>query len=237
MRKDVLAQVLAFLFMLSMGAHAQGRDPGVIDLKIPSIQVSGTGSVPVKPDVAAISIGVSVEDENAQSAVSRNSAATAKVIAELEGAGVEKKDIKTSYFSVNPQFRTEGPEKRQVITYRAANIVRVTIRDIGKAGDILAKVVAAGSNQINGPNFQVSEPDAYLDEARKKAVENAMSKARAYASAAGLKLGNVLAIIEEGDASPVAVRGAHFTRSPSVPIEAGEDTVRADILLIVELKP
>ena len=111
---------------------------------------------------------------------------------------MEKKDLKTSNFSVYPQYRNEGADKHQVVTYRASNTVTVTVRDLDKVGDILTKAVAAGSNQISGPNFSVSDPEKYLSEARKKAVENAIAKARVYANAAGLKLGVILSMVEEG---------------------------------------
>jgi len=238
MRKDVLMKALAFLLILSSGAYAQMQNQGAIDPKIPAIQVSGTGSIQTKPDTASISIGVSTEDPSAQNAVSRNNAATAKVIAELEAAAIEKKDLKTSHFSVYPQYRTEGAEKHQVVTYRASNTVTVTIRNLDKVGDILTKAVAAGSNQISGPNFSVSDPEKYLSEARKKAVENAISKASAYAGAAGLKLGSILSIIEEGAAAPIyAPRSATFSASAApVPVEPGEENLQARVVLTIELK-
>ena len=203
MRKDVLAKALAFLLILSSEAHSQMQNQPTPDPKIPTIQVTGTGSVQVKPDTASISIGVSTEDGNAQNAVSRNNAATAKVISELEAAAIEKKDLKTSNFSVYPQYRTEGSDKHPVVTYRASNTVTVTVHNLDKVGDILTKAVTAGSNQISGPNFSVSDAEKYLAEARKKAVENAIAKASVYANAAGLKLGSILSMVEEGAAAPV----------------------------------
>ncbi len=238
MRKDVLAKALAFLFILSSDAHSQMQNQPAPAPKVPTIQVTGMGSVQAKPDTASISIGVSTEDANAQNAVTRNGAATAKVIAELEAAAIEKKDLKTSNFSVYPQYRTEGADKHQVVTYRASNTVTVTVRNLDKVGDILTKAVAAGSNQVSGPNFSVSEPEKYLSEARKKAVENAMAKASVYATAAGLQLGSILSMVEEGAAVPgYAPRSAPFAAAgAAVPVEAGEESLQARILLIVELK-
>ncbi|MGB7915417.1 MAG: SIMPL domain-containing protein [Rhodomicrobium sp.] len=238
MRKDVLAKALAFLLILSSEAHSQMQNQPTPDPKIPTIQVTGTGSVQVKPDTASISIGVSTEDGNAQNAVSRNNAATAKVISELEAAAIEKKDLKTSNFSVYPQYRTEGSDKHPVVTYRASNTVTVTVHNLDKVGDILTKAVTAGSNQISGPNFSVSDAEKYLAEARKKAVENAIAKASVYANAAGLKLGSILSMVEEGAAAPVyAPRSASFSAAAApVPVEAGEENIQARILLVVELK-
>jgi len=238
MRKDVLAKALAFLLILSSEAHSQMQNQPTLDPKIPSIQVTGTGSVQAKPDTASISIGVSTEDGNAQNAVSRNNTATAKVISELEAAAIEKKDLKTSNFSVYPQYRTEGSDKHPIITYRASNTVTVTVHNLDKVGDILTKAVAAGSNQISGPNFSVSDPEKYLAEARKKAVENAIAKASVYANAAGLKLGPILSMVEEGAAAPIYTpRSAPFAAAAApVPVEAGEESLQARIFLVVELK-
>jgi uncharacterized protein YggE len=142
--------------------------------------------VQAEPDTATIRIGVATEDANVQPAVSANTAATAKVMSELQASGIDKKDLKTSSFSVYPQYRAEGEHRRQLAGYRVSNSVTVTVHDTSKVGDILSKAVAAGSNQINGPSFSVSAPEKYLNEARKEAVENAMEKARAYAAAAGM---------------------------------------------------
>ena len=76
-------------------------------------------------------------------------------------------------------------------------------------------------------------------EARKKAVENAMAKAAVYANAAGLKLGSILSMVEEGATVQVyAPRSATFSAAGAapVPVEAGEETLQARILLVIELK-
>lgn len=237
MGKDTVALAIAFLIVFP-GAAAADRDAGAHN-KAPTIEVSGSGSVHAEPDTAKIRIGVTTENANAQEAVAVNTAATTKVMSELQAASIDKKDLRTSNFSVYPQYRAEGENKRQVLTYRVSNTVTVTVRDIAKVGDILTKVVSAGSNQINGPIFSVSDPEKYLNEARKKAVENAMTKATAYATAAGMKLGAILDISEPGVSSPVfAARGAGMTRALAapVPVEAGEESLEAQVLLVIELK-
>ncbi len=187
--------------------------------------------------MATIRIGVTTEKPSAQEAVQANTAATAKVLSEVEAAGIEKKNLKTSNFSVYAQYRTEGENKHQIVSYRVSNTVVVTIRDTAKIGDILTKAVAAGSNQINGPSFSVSEPEKYLGEARKKAVENALEKARSYAAAAGKKLGEVLEISEPGVPAPVFNGGyARALAAAPVPIETGEERLEAQIFLVIELK-
>jgi uncharacterized protein len=234
MKKAGFSSVIAATVLFSSAALAETGDAK------PVIQVAGTGIVHAEPDIATIRVGVTTEDPSAQEAVARNTAATQKVMKELEAAAIERKDLKTSNFSVFPQYRTEA-DKKQTLYYRASNTVTVTIRDTSKVGDILGKVVAAGSNQITGPAFSISEPEKYLNEARKKAVENALAKAAAYASAANVKLGPVIGIAEPGaQAAPFyAAHGGGAARALSspVPVEAGEETLQAHIVLAIELKP
>ncbi len=239
MGKDAVAMAVAILFISTGAAAAQALGTQASDAKFSTIRVAGKGSVQAEPDTATIRIGVTTEDANAQPAVSANTAATAKVISELQATGIEKKDLKTANFSVYPQYRNEGEHKHQIAGYRVSNTVTVTVRDTSKVGDILSKAAAAGSNQINGPSFSVSTPEKYLNEARKKAVENAMDKARAYAAAAGMKLGEVLEMSEPGVPAPVLAGGGTrgLAASAPVPIEAGEERLEAYVYLVIALKP
>jgi len=240
MKKAGFLSAIAAAFLLPHAALAQtaGAPPAAVEAKTQIIQVTGTGSVHAEPDLATIRVGVTTEDTNAEEAVARNSAATQKVIKVLEAASIDKKDLKTSNFSVFPQYRTDA-DKKQTLLYRASNTVTVTVRDMAKVGDVLGKVVSAGSNQITGPNFQVSEPEKYLNEARKKAVENALAKADVYARAAHLKLGQVLEIVEPGAAAPLYsshAAGAVRSLAAPVPIETGEETLQAQVVLVIELE-
>lgn len=240
MGKDAAGIALAILFVLSGGAVAQTPSPPGPGAATSIIQVSGRGSVHAEPDMATIRIGVVTEDANVQHALSANTAATAKVVSELQAASIDKKDLKTSNFSIYPQYRPErdSESRHQISVYRVSNTVTVTIRDIAKLGEILTRAVAAGSNQINGPSFSISDPEKYLNEARKKAVENAMAKAQAYAAAAGMRLGTILEMREPGLPAPAfAATLARSAAAAPVPIEAGEERLEAQIFLAIELKP
>ena len=210
--------------------HEKGREA--------CIKVLGKGSVQAEPDTATIRAGVTTEDAIAQQAVSSNTAATTKVMSGLQAAGIDKKDLKTSNFSVHSLSRIEGEgeRRRQTTSYRVSNMVTATVHDTSKVGEILSEAVAAGSNQINGLSFYVSEPERYLDEARKKAVVNAMGKARAYAAAAGMKLGEVLEIGEVGVPAPALI--GELTRGAGpVPVESGEERLEVSVYLVIALKP
>ena len=73
----------------------------------------------------------------------------------------------------------------------------MTIREIGRIGDVLDRVVAVGATDVGPVTFLVSDAWKALDQAREAAIADARRKAEVYAKAAGLQLGRVEWITEE----------------------------------------
>jgi len=117
--------------------------------------------------------------------------------------------------------------------------VALRVRDLAKLGDLLDKVTVAGANRIDGIDFIVSNQEALLDEARRKAVADAKDKADLYARAAGFTLGKVINLVEEGTPSPrpmarAAAPGLAMAATP-VPVEAGEMTLSMRVRVVWSL--
>ena len=70
------------------------------------------------------------------------------------------------------------------------------IRDLSTVGTILDKTVSLGVNQGGDITFVNDDLKPGLAEARKRAVADALERARTLAEAAGVKLGRILAIEE-----------------------------------------
>ena len=104
-----------------------------------TVTVSATGTVSAEPDEAAIATGVTTEAKTARDAVSNNTLAMKKVIAELlKGQAIEAKDVQTTQFNVEPVYVYPQEGKPPVITgYRVNNMVSVRVRDLDKLGGVL----------------------------------------------------------------------------------------------------
>ena len=153
------------------------------------------------------------------------------------------KDIQTSNFSINPRYRqpTKGGEQPVINGYQVQNTVRITVRDITALGPILDQVIQLGSNQVHGIGFEVSKADALRDDARRAAVANARHKAELYATAAGVKLGRVLAIEEAGvqpvhRQQPRMMASAKLSADGAPPIEAGSQRLDAHVTVTFALE-
>jgi uncharacterized protein YggE len=201
--------------------------------------VTGEGDVAVAPDHAQITGGVTTRAKSVKEATDANSKAMAAVTAALLEAGIEQKDIQTLRFSIQPVYAPQGPNTEPKLSgYSVSNQVRVKIRQIGKIGEILDRLIAAGATDLGNIAFLVSNPSQALDQAREVAIADARRKAEVYTHASGLRLGQVKWIIEDsGVVLPVPMRAQAGSASMAapVPIATGEDTLRVKITVGFEI--
>ena len=151
---------------------------------------------------------------------------------------MEQKDIQTTSFNINPRFeRQPNGTQGKIIGYEVTNRVQVKVRKVDELGEILDALVTAGSNRISGISFSIADPTALTDEARKSAIEDAKRKADLYAEAAKVKVGKVLTISENTISQPSPnLRASSFkAEADSVPIAAGELTIRVSVFVLFEI--
>lgn len=200
------------------------------------VVVVGEGSVTVTPDYARVRSGVTSEAKTVKQASDSNAKLMTNVIAALVDAGIAKKDIQTSQFSIEPIYTSQstlgGSVESKLSGYRVANQVNVTIHQISQVGEILDRLVNAGATDAGNVAFLVSEREKALDQARETAIANARHTADLYARAAGVTLGRVASITEGSDFAPMSgiegrLREASTARAQ--PIEAGEVTITARV--------
>jgi uncharacterized protein YggE len=203
--------------------------------------VTGEGDVAVAPDHVQLTSGVTTRAKSVKEATDTNSKVMAAVTAALLESGIEQKDIQTLRFSIQPVYASQEPRTEPKLSgYSVSNQVRVTIRQIGKIGEILDRVIAAGATDLGSIAFLVSNPSKALDQAREAAIADARRKAEVYTHASGLRLGQVKWIIEDtGVALPVPMRAQAGSASMAapVPIATGEDMLRVKITVGFEIAP
>lgn len=202
------------------------------------LTVTGIGEVKGVPDQAQLSTGVVSQAPTASQALAANARAMNQVMATLKSAGIAEKDIQTSNFAVSPQYSTANGRQR-VTGYEATNTVSVTVIGLDKIGATIDALVAAGSNQLDGPSFTFSDPKPLLEKARAEAVKDATEKAQTYARAAGVSLGPILSISDGGSYAPQPMalkRAMAFADVSSTPVSAGEAGVSASVSISWEIR-
>ena len=211
-------------------------------LGVPTVSVSGHGSVNVPPDTASVSIGVDVIKPTLGEAQEQATTQATAIIEALQAAGIAEEDIQTDFFSVNIlRDYSENADPTLITGFEIVNQLRVTVRDTEQLGELLDAAVNAGANSIYGVTFYVDDQTEASSDARVEAVENARTKAEELAAAAGMTLGPVVAISEGTSPliSPVydmGQRAGGGMAQAAVPVEPGSTTVAVDVVMTFELQ-
>lgn len=234
---------LALAFALPGVAMAHSDQPAIAATST-LLTITAEGKSTRTPDMAVFTAGVVSEGKTASEALAASAVAMNRVIATLKKAGIADKDIQTSQINLNPVYSQPvvGPngqvaQEPRIIGYQANNTVTIRSRDIKGFGKVLDALVASGSNQINGPAFQMSDPRSALDEARGDAMKQARARADLYAKAAGLRVVRIVSISEGGGySSPQPVYAmAKMADASSSPIAAGEVEAQVSVTVQFEL--
>ena len=227
---------LAFLMLGSASAFAQPVSPA----PTPQIVVTGEGEATARPDLAMLTLSVMREAETAREALDANSSAMADVIAAMKAEGVADKDLQTSSLSIEPRYtyptNKDGEQQQpKLVGYQVTNSLGVRVREIDKVGALLDKAVSLGVNQGGQINFDSVDASKTLTEARKRAVQDAMDRAKTLAEAAGIKLGQVIEISENSlNQPPITMMAKSFEARAQAapapaPVEAGENAYRVQV--------
>jgi uncharacterized protein YggE len=201
-----------------------------------TITVTGTATVNVVPDLATISLGVTTKGDTAAAAMAANSTALNAVIARLKAAGIGERDMQTSNLSLNPNWVSSPDGQQQEIRgYIASNMLTVQVRAMDTTGAVLDAAIADGANTLNSLTFGLQNQRPQEDQARKAAVADALARANLLVEAAGVKLGPILSISEDGGMQPGPQPMYRMADSASVPVAAGEVGVSASVTIVFQI--
>lgn len=203
------------------------------------LTVSAEAKTTRVPDVATLSTGVVTQAVDANSALRANAEAMSKVMAAVKAAGIAERDVQTTGISIYPQYRYAENQAPAITGYQASNTVSVKVRDMARLGKVLDALVANGANQVNGPSFEIDEPEAAYDEARVAAIKKAQARAKLYADALGLRVRRVVSISEGGGYTPpmpgpVMMKAAAMEMADT-PVSPGESSLSAQVNVVFEL--
>jgi uncharacterized protein YggE len=181
-----------------------------------TITVTGVGTVETVPDRASFAFTVTTTADSARAALGKNGAAADAVAAALHGSSVQ-----TSSVSLDPRFNDAGTA---IVGYTASTTVTADI-ELVKAGGLIDAAVAAGANGVSGPMWSRSDRDALYRAALKNAVADARARATALADGAGLALGEITSLAEDGSvAQPMPLAADSVAK-----LEPGTQTVDASV--------
>ena len=205
------------------------------------ISVDSIGKAYVLPDVAEITLGVNTEAKTSDAAIADNTKKMNAVIEAIAKFNIDKKDIQTTGYYLNPKYNWTEDKGSVQDGYTLDQTILVKVRDFAKVGEILAATTKAGANVVSGVNFTNDDLEKAKTEARTIAIAKAKEKAKAIAEQAGLKLGKMVNYYEYTDTPYDYGKGgmmmAEGGGGAAVPvIEPGQKEVALTVTLTYKLK-
>jgi len=244
------------VFLLALAVQTVGglRFIGAGIAPTTTITVNGTGDTYAVPDIGEFTYSV-VSDKSTVAAAQQDATQKSNDIAAyLKEAGIAEKDIKTTNYSIAPQYQWQQascaigvmcPPGKQVLTgYEVRQSNDIKVRDTAKAGDLLTGVGTRGATEVSGLSFTVENPDAVQADARGKAIADAKTKAEVLARSLGVTLVRVVSFSENAGGYPQPIMygmeksmvvGAGA--APSTPtISVGQNKITSNVSVTYEIR-
>lgn len=252
----LLGSILLAMIIAALAAYAVlTMRTAEITREMPTnISVTGEGKVKVKPDIAQFSFSVTAKGATAEEAQSTSSAKMTALVKYLAEQGVAEADIKTENYNLYPLFTYDysaggimpcdgwncPPPEETPDGFEVSQSVTVKVRDMAKAGELLAGVGERGATGISSLNFVVDNDEASKDEARNQAIADARAEAESIANQFGMKLVRMTSFYEMEDYGVPYYGGSEMAMDKSEaggpPLPAGEQEVTATVNVSYEIK-
>jgi uncharacterized protein YggE len=219
------------------GASERGRE-------LTRVVVSGDAVVQSQPDTAILSLAVVTENLSASEAQAENASKTEAVVRAVKAAAGPGAEVKTSGYTLQPQYIYQERVAPKISGYTARNSVSVTMGDLTRVGAVIDAASRAGANTVDSLSFTLRRDQQARTQALTEATREALSKARVIAEALGGRVVRVVEVQEAGTYRPPVpvyegrAAGARLMAADAAqtPVEVGSLDIRAQVQVVAEIE-
>jgi uncharacterized protein YggE len=204
------------------------------------VRASGQATVEVKPDRASVEIGVVTHSSTAQTASEQNAEQTSEVLKIVRRALGTGGEVKTSNYTLAPQYEYANNQAPRLTGYEARNTVLVTVDDLSLLGRIIDAATKSGANNVAGISFTLKDDTAVRAAALREATVKARANAEVIARALNVQIVGVLEA-EPSEAPAIRplmmpMKAFSMREAPATPIESGTLDVSATVTVTLETR-
>lgn len=206
--KNIFGVILFTFFCLFLYTKFIGPIPFAVNsiqtTKTDLFQVTGEGSATAIPDTAHISFGVTKQASSVQDAQNQTNSAVNSILDALKQMGVNTKDLKTTDYSVSPNYNFNG-SSQTINGYSVTQTIDLKVQPLDKLNKILDTITQNGANIVGQVSFGFTDDKQQQleDQARADAVAKAKAKADSLAKASGIHLGSIVNLTETNNIPPI----------------------------------
>jgi uncharacterized protein YggE len=159
----------------------------------PHLVASGEGKTSVKPDSARVAFRFEQRAPSPLPAKQKVDASVNQLLDGLDRFDIDDRDVRASELSASEDVDFTRDDKRVSRGFLAERNVTVVVRDLAKFNDFLDFALGAGAT-IGGIGFESTQSEKMREEAKRKAIVDARSKAAQLAESFGARLGPVYSV-------------------------------------------
>jgi len=206
-QNQILGTLALLMVIIALGAYATYTFKQAENIYgSNTIMVTGEGEVTAVPDIGQFSFMVMAKGKDAILARTETNTKTNEILAFLKEQGVAEVDIKTENYTMYPTYEwvqkpcpvgtfCQGESVQD--GFEISQTIMVKVRDLEKAGELLAGAGDKGATNLSNLQFTIDDPSVLEDAARVEAIANAKAKADMLARELGVRIVKMVSFYEE----------------------------------------
>lgn len=224
MRKFVI--LLAAGLLAAAGCGSQGYPPYP-----PTISVNGIGTAYAEPEMAVISFGFNVTENDPEAAVETAAELAESAIEAAVEAGVPRESITTTGYSlwIEEEYDYVTYEYTGNTLYHLDHSMQVKTADTEQVGAVLAALVGGGANTIYSVQFTVEDRAALYAKAREIALNDAAQCAGQLASTLNVRISGVQSVSEWVDNYSYGYAESYAYGGAYPPVDGGSQSITLNV--------
>jgi len=209
MRQVKVVALVVFALSAVIYVYQYGRSVGQT-FPTKTFSVDGDAKMETATNVANFTVSVVTEGgKNVADIQKQNTEKMNTINVFLGEQGIEKKDLQTSQYTLNPRYSYVDCSgggvcpPATIVGYTLTQSLSVKVRKFESLGDVLSGIVSKGANTVSGVNFILDDDTEARQVARTEAIEKAKKKAGEIARAGNFRVGQIVSFFEDAATDPV----------------------------------
>lgn len=163
----------------------------------PRLAVHGEAHLDVDPELARITITITARGTNRRTTLDDLTHRNTHIITLVKSYGDAVEKLETSAFSLSPELTKHGRGER-VKTYRGTACTSAELTDFTALGELTTRLADLDLTRVDGPWWSLRPNSPAHSEVRRRAVHQAVARAREYADALGTTLAALVELSDPG---------------------------------------
>lgn len=206
---------------------------------LPLVSVRGESVVEVEPEVATLDVAIGAQDRERDRTLSLLDQRSSAVLALVESFGEAVERVETAALRIGPEFKDNKPREK-VVGYKA--VVRHTLHvvDFTRLGDLVARLADLDLVDVFGPRWALRRDSPVYRAARVAAAQDAVARAREYASALSSRVAGLVELADTGLLAEAVSRGDSGPWAPAPRAMASPSAMRSMSVpepVVLDLEP